>query len=154
MFAVEGNYMLKVLIVENSVLIADMLEDFLISEGYDICGSVGTVNEAVILADLHKPDLAIIDFRLANGEYGSQIRPLLKDKISMRILYVSGDPLEGKITKADGDAYVQKPYGMYDLSCARRIIQELRKDNIISLDSFPKGFHLLKDAPVHDLRVA
>lgn len=144
--------MLKVLIAEDNVLIADMLESFLISEGYDVCGLASTVNEAVKLANPHKPDLAVLDFRLADGEYGSQIRPLLKDKISMGILYVSGDTLSKKLTKADGDAYIQKPYGMYDLVKALRIIQDIKTNIIVSPSSFPKSFHLFKD-PVGDDRM-
>jgi two-component system, response regulator PdtaR len=133
----------KVLIAEDSVMLADMLEDFLISEGYDVCGVAHTVQEAVTLANLHKPELAVLDFRLADGEYGSQIRQLLKDKDSMGILYVSGDPLTNKLTKADGDAYIQKPYGMFDLVKALCIVQEVKTHGYISASIFPKGFHLL-----------
>ncbi len=143
----------KVLIAEDSVIIADMLEDFLISEGYDVCGIASSVHEAVLLADLHKPDLAVLDFRLADGEYGSQIRPLLKDKISMGILYVSGDPLMNKLTSVDGEAYIQKPYGMADLSRALSIIHDIKTNIIVSPSSFPKGFHLLKQ-PVNEALAA
>ncbi len=142
--------MLKVLVAEDNLLLADMLEDFLISEGYDVCGLARTVDEAVKLADLHKPDLAVLDFRLAGGEYGSQIRPLLKDKINMGILYVSGDPLAGKLSTIDGDAYIQKPYGMNDLSRALRIIQEIRTNVTASPEVFPKGFHLLRQPSGND----
>lgn len=136
--------MLKVLIVEDNVLLADMLEDFLVSQGCDVCGLARTVKEAVGLADLHQPDLAVLDFRLAHGEFAPSIRPLLKDKNSMGILYVSGDPLTGYLTKADGDAYIQKPYGMYDLLRALRLVQDIKAKNHISPSVFPKGFHLLK----------
>lgn len=145
--------MLKVLIAEDSVLLADMLEYFLNSQGYDVCGLAQTVQEAVFLADLHKPDLAILDFRLSDEEYGSQIRPLLQDKITMGILYVSGDPLTNKLTKADGDAYIQKPYSMYDISRALRIIQDIKTNIIVSPSNFPKAFHLLKQ-PVGNDRIA
>lgn len=145
--------MLKVLIAEDSVLLADILEEFLICEGFDVCGIAATVHEAVMLADLHKPDLAVLDFRLGDGEYGSQIRPLLKDKISMGILYVSGDPLKSKLTRADGEAYVQKPYSMYDLSCALNLIQQSKTDGYISSSLFPKGFHRLEHSVGYDRQV-
>lgn len=135
--------MLKILVVEDSVILADMLEDFLISEGYDVCGLARTVHEAVALADLHKPDLAIFDFRLADGEYGSQIRPFLKGNARMGILYVSGDPLEGILTKADGDAYIQKPYGLRDLSRALAIIKDIKNNIVVPASDFPNGFRLL-----------
>ena len=40
----------------DNVLIADILEDCLVSGGYDVCGVARTVDEAIALADLHKPD--------------------------------------------------------------------------------------------------
>lgn len=138
--------MIKILIAEDNVLIADMLENFLLSEGFDVCGVAGNVSEAVALADLHKPDVGVFDFRLADGECAVQIRPLMKDPASMKILYVSGDPLNTRLTHADGEAYIQKPYGMYDLSRALRIIQEMKKNDNISPSLFPKSFHLLENS--------
>ncbi len=145
--------MLKLLIVEDSVLLADMLEGFFVSNGFDVCGVAYTVKEAVTLADIHKPDLAVLDFRLSHGEYGSQIRPLLKNK-SLGILYVSGDPLQNRLTKVDGDAYIQKPYGMFDLIRALQIVYDIKTDVDISPSRFPKGFHLLQDSIVEGAKSA
>ncbi len=137
--------MIKVMIAEDNVILADMLEDFLVSEGYEVCCLARTVDEAVKLADLHSPDLAVLDYRLAHGEFGSQIRPLLKDKITMGILYASGDPLEGKLSKIDGDAYIQKPYGLKDIACALRIVQDIKACHHVSPFNFPANFHLLEN---------
>lgn len=145
--------MLKVLIAEDSILLADMLEDFLKSQGYEVCGIASTVKEAVILADLHRPDIAVLDYRLGNGDYSPQIRPLLKDKVSMGILYVSGDPLNTILTKRDGDAYIQKPYGMYDLIRALDIIVEMKSGHIIASSMFPRGFNILKNVPETKLAI-
>ena len=136
--------MLKVLVAEDSVLVADMLEDFLTIKGYDVCGLARTVDEAVQLADRYEPDLAVFDFRLAGGGYGSQIRPLMKDGSNMGILYVSGDPLTDKLTKADGDAYIQKPYGLEDLCSALHIVREVKTNGKVFPSAFPKGFHLFE----------
>ena len=135
--------MLKVLIVEDNIILADFLEDFLISQGYDVCGIADNVDEAARLIALHKPDLGVLDYRLANGENSSQICSLLKDK-SMGILYVSGDPLRNKLTSADGDACIQKPYGMHDLICALNIVHDIKINKTISTSPFPKGFYLLE----------
>ena len=124
-----------------------MLEDFLFSQNYDVCGSARGVAEAVRLANEHKPDLAIMDYRLAHGEYGSHIRPLLDDKTTMGILYVSGDPLENTLTAVDGDAYLQKPYGLQELCCALQVIHEMKCGSPSALP-LPKGMVILqKPAP-------
>ncbi|WP_375461729.1 response regulator [uncultured Enterovirga sp.] len=142
--------MLKVMIAEDSAILADVLEEFLIWKGYDVCGIARTVNEAVTIADSQKPDLAVLDFRLADGAFGSEIRPLLEDRQTMGILYVSGDPLGQLLTLADGDAYIQKPYGLDDLVRALRAIREIKTGGPADPSSFPRGFQLLREPPVQD----
>ncbi len=58
---------MKVLIVEDDLMIADMLEEVLLAHNYCVCGIATTVTEAVALALREKPDLAIVDLRLADG---------------------------------------------------------------------------------------
>ena len=137
--------MLKILIVEDNLILADILETFLEIGGYEVCGIASTVKEAVSLTNLHKPDIAIFDYRMGGGEYSSQIRPLLRDKTSMGILYASGDPLRGKLTTADGDAYIQKPYGMKDLIQAIRIVHTIKTNGDVSSLPFPRNFSLLRN---------
>lgn len=145
--------MLKVLIVEDNVILADILENFLETGGYQVCGIAANVSEAVSLADLHKPHLAVLDYRMADGEFGSQIRSRLQDKTSMGILYASGDPLNNKLTLADGEAYIQKPYQMKDLLQAVRIVHEIKGKRDISSLPFPRNFRLLQK-PLEQKRVS
>lgn len=135
--------MLKVLIAEDNVILADIMEEYLMARGYYVCGIASTVDDAVAIADLHKPDLAVLDYRMARGEYGSQIRARLKDKTSMGILYASGDHLDKKLTQEHGDACIEKPYGMSELVSALEIVQDIRSRKVISSARFPQGFHLL-----------
>ncbi len=67
--------MLKVLIVENDAMIADYLEDVLVDAGYDVCGIASTVDEAIMMGHSFKPDLGVIDLRLADGRYGVIAHP-------------------------------------------------------------------------------
>lgn len=138
--------MTKVLIAEDNVLIADMLEDFLVAGGYEVCGIARTVDEAVALADLHKPELAVLDFQLADGGYGSQIGPRLKDRGNLGILYATGNGADDSLTKADGQAYIGKPYRMQDMLRALKIVDEIRTTKGgFSSSPFPENFHLLPD---------
>jgi len=45
--------MLKVLIAEDELLIADLLEEALVANGYEVCGIARTVDEAVALEALN-----------------------------------------------------------------------------------------------------
>jgi ActR/RegA family two-component response regulator len=55
--------MLRVLIAEDDLMIADALT----TNGYEVYGVASSVEGAVALGRLHRPDLAVIDMRLANG---------------------------------------------------------------------------------------
>ena len=66
--------MLKVLIAEDDLMLADLAEEILVDAGYEVCGIARTVAEAVALAQHHKPDLAVLDLRLARRWSGHRYR--------------------------------------------------------------------------------
>lgn len=143
--------MVKVLIAEDNILIADMLEDFLEVGGHEVCGTASTVDEAVMLANLHKPNVAIFDFRLGDGGFGSHIRPGLDDK-NLGIIFATGDGMNNDLTTLDGDAYIAKPYLLNDVLEAVRIVNLLKTKIHVPLSSFPKNFHLLANIAERDVR--
>jgi two-component system, response regulator PdtaR len=67
--------MLKVMIAEDDLFMADMLEDTLVAAQYEVCGIARTVDKAVELCERHHPDLAILDLRLAEGSLGTDSPP-------------------------------------------------------------------------------
>jgi DNA-binding response OmpR family regulator len=136
-----GSDVLKVLLAEDDLMIADLVEDALIANGYAVCGIARTVIEAIELIRLHHPDLAVIDMRLADGELGTEIIALLPDGPPMGILYASGN-ISQVIELAERDACIEKPFHAIDLVRALRLVQEIIVDGVAS-PPFPHGFHLL-----------
>ncbi len=67
----------KVLIVEDELMIADMVEEVIVDSGYEVCGIARTVAEAIALGERHLPDIAIIDLRLAEGGKGTEVAAIL-----------------------------------------------------------------------------
>jgi DNA-binding response OmpR family regulator len=134
---------LKVLIAEDDLMIADMIEESVISNSYEVSGIASTVREAVALGRERRPDLAIIDMRLADGALGSEIVTLLHDGPRIGILYASGN-INQVIEMADGDACIAKPYRMMDLLRALDIVAGIAIHGIVGTPPFPRGFHLLK----------
>jgi DNA-binding response OmpR family regulator len=132
----------KVLIAEDDLMIADLIEDSLISAGYETCGIACTVDEAVALARLHRPDLAIIDLRLADGALGSEIVSQLHDGPRIGILYASAN-INQIPQLAAGDAFIAKPYHTRDLLRALQIVEQIVRDGSAS-PPFPHGFRLLQ----------
>jgi DNA-binding response OmpR family regulator len=132
----------KVLIAEDDLMIADMVEAVLVDYGYEVCGVARSVAEAVTLARRHKPDLALIDLRLG-GELGTDIVAQLGDLRSLGVLYATGNMLA--LTAADGHACIVKPYRDIDLIRGLEIVAELVATGIAS-PPFPLGFHVLPPA--------
>jgi CheY-like chemotaxis protein len=137
--------MLSVMIAEDDLIIADMAEDVLVSHGYEVCGIARTVAEAVALARLRKPDLAVIDLRLANRELGTAIAAELRGNGRLGILYATGNMSQVVLTAADGDACLAKPYRPTDLLRGLQIVADIVETGAAS-PPFPPGFQVLRPA--------
>jgi CheY-like chemotaxis protein len=136
---------LKVLIAEDDLMIADLAEEVLVEGGYEVCGIARTVAEAVALAQHHKPDLAILDLRLADGGLGTEIAALLRPLGRLGVLYATGNASQVVLTTADGDACLSKPYRSIDLLRALEIVAEIVATGK-AFPPFPKGFQVLHPA--------
>jgi CheY-like chemotaxis protein len=136
---------LRVLIAEDDLMIADLVEEVLIEQGYEVCGIARTVGDAVALAKCHKPDLAILDLRLADGGLGTEIAAQLLPFGKLGILYATGNFSQVKLSLADGNACLSKPYRAVDLVRSLEIVSEVIATGT-SLPPFPPGFCLLEPA--------
>jgi DNA-binding response OmpR family regulator len=137
--------MLKVLIAEDDLMIADMAEETLVDHGYEVCGIARTVAEAVALALRHKPDLAVIDLRLADGGLGTEIPAQLGARGKLGILFATGNTSHVMLTAADGHACLAKPYRFDDLHRSLEIVAEIVATGTAS-PPFPRGFQVLPSA--------
>jgi CheY-like chemotaxis protein len=136
---------LKVLIAEDDLMIADLAEEVLIEAGYEVCGIARTVPEAVALAKLHRPDLAILDLRLADGGLGTEIAAQLLPLGKLGVLYATGNVSQVKLTAADGIASIAKPYLSIDLLRGLEIVAAIVTSGAAQ-PPFPRGFQLLHPA--------
>jgi DNA-binding response OmpR family regulator len=137
--------MLKVLIAEDDLMIADRVEEILIKHGYEVCGIARTVAAAVALGRRHKPDLAVIDLQLADGGLGTEIAAQLSELGRIGILYATGNMTGCMMAVIGGDACLAKPYRDADLVRSLEIIANIVA-NGTALRPFPRGFHLLPPA--------
>jgi DNA-binding response OmpR family regulator len=136
---------LKVLIAEDDLMIADLVEEVLVEAGYQVCGIARTVSEAVALAKSHRPDLAILDLRLADGGLGIEIAAQLRPLGNLGVLYATGNVAQVKLTAADGTASISKPYRSIDLLRGLEIVAGIVTNGTAPVP-FPQGFQLLNPA--------
>jgi DNA-binding response OmpR family regulator len=138
--------MLRVLIAEDQPIIADLLEAALTESGYEVCGIARTVDEAVVLGELHKPDLAVLDVQLARGGRSPEIARRLHSVGKFGVLYTTGEDARiSALTLADGEASIAKPYRAEDLVRALEIVREIATGGTAT-PPFPPGFRLLSAA--------
>ncbi len=132
--------MSKILIVEDDFMLADFAEEVLVESGYEVSGIARTVAEAVALARGTRPDLVMIDLRLADGELGTEVAAQLVALGRPGILYVTGNMSQVALT--NGHACLAKPYRPADLVRGLEIVAEIVATGKAQ-PPFPIGFQLL-----------
>jgi DNA-binding response OmpR family regulator len=135
--------MLKVLIVEDDLMLADFAEEILLEHGYEVSGIARTVADAVALARQSRPDLVILDLRLADGGLGTEVAAQLPALDRPGILYVTGNMSQLELTCGDG--CLAKPYRAVDLLRGLEIVAEVVATGE-ARPPFPRGFQLLPSA--------
>jgi DNA-binding response OmpR family regulator len=133
--------MLRVLIVEDDLMLADFAEETLVEHGYEVSGIARSVSEAIALARHSVPDLVILDLRLADGGLGTEVAAQLRGLGRAGILYVTGNM--SQVTLTDGDACLAKPYRSVDLLRSLDIVAEIVATGK-ARPPFPQGFQVLQ----------
>ena len=104
---------LRVLIVEDEILIADYLALLLEDAGHEIAGTAFTAKEALEVLDGSDPvDLVTLDVRLPGGMDGVQLAEILNERSGPPFLFItgSGDPVHRARCEAAAPlAILQKP---------------------------------------------
>jgi len=105
------------LIVEDQLLLAMGLKDELEDAGYRVLELAIHNQEALDLAREAKPDLALVNIQLADGDDGVALAADLK-ALGVPVLFISGQPERAKSAKAVGLASIPKPYTPSELVAA------------------------------------
>jgi len=136
----------KILIAEDDFMIADMTEEFLLAQGYEVCGIARTVADAISLARQHGPDLALLDLRLAEGGLGTQIASALAPFADLGILYATGNISQVNLSARDGHACLSKPYVPADLLRSLELVAGMVATGTAP-PPYPRGFAILAAEP-------
>lgn len=99
-----------VLIVEDEALVALTIEDALLQAGYRVCGIADSVGDAIELAGLHRPDLAVVDVRLARSGDGIALAHALAAMGPIGILFATGNAAEVRQRARAGQGCLSKPF--------------------------------------------
>lgn len=104
---------LRILVVEDEVAIAMLLEDMLLDLGAEVVGPAGRLSEAKALAESEALDLAIVDVNLA----GDPIYPVadILARRGIRFAFSTGYGAGGIEPEWRDRLVLQKPFSQEDL---------------------------------------
>lgn len=97
-----------VLLVEDELLIATSLEIILETHGYRILGPVATVEDAMALLENDRPDMALLDYRLARTTT-EPLLPLLAQQ-GIPVCVLSGYSRQQLPDTYENCALLEKPF--------------------------------------------
>jgi two-component system, response regulator PdtaR len=82
---------MRVLIVEDEALIAMYLERLVVEFGHEVCAAAACVQDAIERASTHRPDVALIDIRLAFESSGIDAARELHARYRLRCIFLSAN---------------------------------------------------------------
>ena len=107
---------LKILVVEDEALVAMLIEDALSLHGHVVVGVADTAAAAFEIAERDRPDLALCDVRLADGDSGVSIAETLAAR-GIACLFLSGN-CPGKSTHPLIVGCLPKPFHTASIGAA------------------------------------
>lgn len=100
----------SLLIVEDEAVIAWDMAEFLKSGGYRISGIAHDAKTAIRIAECHRPDLALVDVKLAEGDSGLEVATMLRDRLHIPSILVTGHLNDAHAVQECAFGYIQKPF--------------------------------------------
>jgi DNA-binding LytR/AlgR family response regulator len=104
--------MVKILIIEDDPLQAQEMAVFARNAGCKVAAVAGTGQQAIGLADTHRPDLLLCDVVLPGDLDGIQTAAIIRQTRNIPVVFLTNDrePLTKQRIKHSGETYLPKPY--------------------------------------------
>jgi CheY-like chemotaxis protein len=79
----------RVLVVEDEFFLAVQIEEWLLEDGFEVVDVVHTAEEAIAVADTERPDLVIMDIRLASETDGITAAVEILNRTGIRCIFAT-----------------------------------------------------------------
>jgi two-component system response regulator LytT len=109
---------LKILIVEDEMIIAEDMKEMLTELGYDVKSIANNYEDALNELKTQEIDIALIDINLNNQKDGIDLVEYINENYSIPTIYVSSNSDKATIEKAKkfkSNGFVVKPFSKEDL---------------------------------------
>jgi len=108
----------KIMIVEDEIIVSEDIRMILSGNGYEIVAVVAYAEEAIIMAGRQKPDLVLMDIKLAGKMNGIEAASKIKKQMNIPIIFMTANADEEtykKVHSIDPSAYLLKPFNNNEL---------------------------------------
>ena len=134
------------MIVEDEALVAMELRDALEDAGHHVLNLTDRHNEALEVAEACKPDLALVNIRLAGRDDGIKLAEHLKT-LGVPVVFISGQSSRAHSASTAAIASMPKPYNVADMVVAvayllARLEGDHSRPKPDGLEIFDNGFEV------------
>ncbi len=116
---------MKIGIVEDELLVADMMSDALVELGYEVSRPAISYTRAIKMVEEFQPDLLLLDIQLSGSKDGIDLAQLLREReLALPIIFLTANSDRATIERAKfvrPEAYLVKPFNRRDLFAAIEI---------------------------------
>ncbi|SDG18678.1 sigma 54-interacting transcriptional regulator [Mucilaginibacter sp. P25] len=122
----------KILIVEDEYIIADVLRNLLQNAGYDICGIADSVDEALELIEINRPNFVLLDIYLKGKLTGIDLANQLTEE-NIPFVYLSANSNQSileEAKKTNPYGFIVKPFREKDVLVALDIAVYRHENNL------------------------
>ena len=109
---------LKIIVVEDDVIIARLIEEHLMEAGYQVLGIEHSGERALDLIHNQQPDLVLLDINIDGSKDGIEVGEEIKEKYDIPFIFLTALSDLGTLErakKAQPCGYLVKPYKASDL---------------------------------------
>ena len=113
--------LIKILVVEDEMIIAAKISMQLTSLGYEVTGILPRGEEALLHMEENKPDIVLLDINLKGKIDGIETAALMQQRNNIPIIYLTANSDEATFNRAKPTrpyAFISKPFKQLDLQRA------------------------------------
>jgi DNA-binding response OmpR family regulator len=135
---------MRILLVEDETLLAFTIDEALTHAGHTVVGLARDTTQAVQMAGLFAPPLALVDLTLARGTSGAEAAQEILRAYGVSSLFVSANPDKCRAASRDVGALgcLSKPFTSDELIEAVRVAESLIKGE--ALENVPRNMELYR----------
>ncbi len=118
---------IKILIVEDEMIIAANISLHLTKLGYEVTGIFGRGEEAIASVKRNRPDIALMDIQLKGPLDGIETARRLQSEFQIPVIYLTANADEEHFKRAKSTnpaAFISKPFKKLDLQHAIELTKE------------------------------